>query len=72
MTLTTYIETQLSSARRCQRLSCRPATRLFWDGQVAAYEDALAATQLHFEGKAVAHDASPMARMVQFFDGMQA
>lgn len=50
MDLVTYLRVQVSGAKRARAMTKNSHLRSFWDGQVGAYEDALAAAQLAAEG----------------------
>ena len=51
MDLLSYLRKQLAEAKRIRAKASTPHLRIFFDGQIGAYEDALAAAQLASEGK---------------------
>ena len=53
MDLLTYLRTKLADATRIRAKASTPHLRIFWDGQVDAYSDALAAAELASEGRSL-------------------
>jgi hypothetical protein len=53
MDLLSYLRRQLSEASRIRAKTSKPHMRIFFDGQCAAYADALAAAELASEGRSL-------------------
>ena len=50
MNLLTYLRVQLAEAKRIHATAATPHLRIFFDGQIDAYADALATAELSAEG----------------------